>query len=145
MRGLNISSAKLEDFPAVFLLLKQLWPKRRLFKKRIQDLYIRRMKDNWDFLLVAKLGKKLLGFSAFTVDRNFAYAGRIAYIIELVVDEEWRGRGIGKALMKAVEKMARKLKCRAVELDSGFTRLRAHALYESMGYEKKCYFFVKKI
>jgi GNAT superfamily N-acetyltransferase len=58
-----------------------------------------------------------------------------AEIAGLVVDEQYRGCGIGQALMREAERWAEVEGYRAVTLRSNVKRLRAHAFYERLGYE----------
>ena len=52
----------------------------------------------------------------------------------LVVDEAYRGRGIGKLLMEEAEELARGQGCKAVCLRSNVIRGEAHNFYENLGY-----------
>jgi GNAT superfamily N-acetyltransferase len=58
-----------------------------------------------------------------------------AEVAALVVDEHYRSRGIGQALMAEVERWAKEQGCITVRLRSNVARLRAHAFYERLGYE----------
>jgi GNAT superfamily N-acetyltransferase len=53
----------------------------------------------------------------------------------LVVDEQVRSRGIGKALLAAVEGWARSMGCDVVSVHSNVKRDRAHRFYLRNGYE----------
>ena len=52
----------------------------------------------------------------------------------LVVDEAWRGRGVGRLLMAYVERWARSVACNTVTVRSNVTRERSHAFYQTLGY-----------
>ncbi len=52
----------------------------------------------------------------------------------LVVDEEIRSRGIGKALLNAVEAWARTQGCTTISVRSNIIRHRAHRFYLKNGY-----------
>lgn len=54
----------------------------------------------------------------------------------LIVDEEYRGQGIGKLLMKHAEEWSCKRGCQGLRLRSNIIRENAHAFYERIGYEK---------
>ncbi len=59
-----------------------------------------------------------------------------AEVAGLVVDSEWRGRGIGRLLMEQAEAWARAQGCRAVTLRSNVIRAEAHRFYENLGYRR---------
>ena len=58
-----------------------------------------------------------------------------AEISGLVVNEKLRSRGIGKALLNAVEDWARSVGCAAISVNSNIIRDRAHHFYVSNKYE----------
>lgn len=61
-------------------------------------------------------------------------ATRHAELQGLVVDDEYRGGGIGLLLLERVERFARDAGVRLVRLRSNVLRERAHAFYERAGY-----------
>lgn len=52
----------------------------------------------------------------------------------LVVDEEWRSRGIGRALLERAEQWVRERGISKLIVRSNVVRARAHAFYERAGY-----------
>ena len=63
----------------------------------------------------------------------------------LVVAETQRGEGIGTALVEAVESRLRKAGCGLVEVTSNMKRMRAHAFYDGLGYQRTSYRFFKPL
>ncbi len=53
----------------------------------------------------------------------------------LVIDENHRGRGIGRILMRQAELWTREHGCNTVTLRSNVIRSHAHGFYEGLGYE----------
>jgi GNAT superfamily N-acetyltransferase len=52
----------------------------------------------------------------------------------LVVDEAWRGRGVGRSLIDAVELWARGVECGTLTIRCNAIRERAHVFYQKLGY-----------
>lgn len=59
-----------------------------------------------------------------------------AEVGSLVVDQELRGRGIGKALMEEAEAWARQRGINEIRLRSNVIRNEAHQFYETIGYKR---------
>ena len=59
----------------------------------------------------------------------------IARITILVVDDDWRGRGIGTALLEEAKARARAEGCELLELTSNARLTDAHAFYAAQGFE----------
>jgi GNAT superfamily N-acetyltransferase len=60
-----------------------------------------------------------------------------AWIHDVVVDEGWRGRGVGAALTLAALEHARKRGAWTVDLTTRPWREEANRLYEAMGFERR--------
>ena len=69
----------------------------------------------------------------------------IGRVSMLVVAEKARGGGIGTALVAEAEKRLAAKGCGLVEVTSNRKRLRAHAFYEKLGYERSSYRFAKTL
>jgi len=59
-----------------------------------------------------------------------------AYVGELVVAEEAEGRGVGRALMAAVEDWARAHGLGRVSLETGAANTAARGFYRALGYDE---------
>jgi ribosomal protein S18 acetylase RimI-like enzyme len=57
------------------------------------------------------------------------YCGRYIQLSSFIVDEEKRGSGIGKKILREVEKIGKKLNCEKIILDSFTENKKSHALY----------------
>jgi ribosomal protein S18 acetylase RimI-like enzyme len=60
-----------------------------------------------------------------------------AWIEDVVVDEAYRGRGIGEALTRAAMQRAQSLGCTAIDLTSNPSRVAANRLYQRLGFQKR--------
>ena len=105
--------------------------------------------DDADLHLVAEVDGVVVGsLDAFT--RPLPPAGsmramRRSAAIGIAVDEDWRGRGIGTALMDAAEAWARGTGLDALELDVADPNGDARRLYERLGYGLVAHTLVKPL
>ncbi len=74
-------------------------------------------------------------------------AGSFVEITGLVVDEGWRGKGVGKALIEEVVTWTKFIGCSSLRVRSNVIRKEAHLFYENLGYTltKEQKVFDKKI
>jgi GNAT superfamily N-acetyltransferase len=69
-------------------------------------------------------------------ENPFAFAARILLIDQVSVLPSARGRGVGAALMKRAEELAKELDVQRIQLDSWGFNLNAHAFFEHLGFQK---------
>jgi GNAT superfamily N-acetyltransferase len=86
-------------------------------------------------VFVATDGERVVGWAALLIDEAFV-DGFSALLEGFVVDEAVRSRGIGVALLEAVEARARERGCAEIRVQSNVLRERAHSFYERNGYTK---------
>lgn len=95
-----------------------------------------RVNHNADYyLLGAEVDGKIVGTLMGIVCYDVASENRNFMTIEnVVVLEDYRGKGICKALFMEIEEIAKANECNYVYLVSGEQRKEAHALYTALGY-----------
>lgn len=97
-------------------------------------------------VFVAEVEGQVVGFVQ--VSPYFPFLmDRAAEIAALVVDERWRGQGIGHALLQTAEAWAREKGYSAMHVRTNIVRERAHRFYRREGYEvvKTALTFAKRI
>jgi ribosomal protein S18 acetylase RimI-like enzyme len=142
----TIRRCRSDDFDAVLALLRQLWPARELDVAALRDVYRKGLaSDRQAYLCAADPGEKLIAFGSLSVRNSIWQQGPLANVDELVVDEQWRGRGIGTDLLERLSDCAREMGCRRIELDSALHRKEAHAFYESRGFERMSFLFTRPL
>jgi GNAT superfamily N-acetyltransferase len=92
------------------------------------------LEPNRAILVLEDVQNGILGTLDLFILDNMTRAGRPwAGIENLVVDERWRGRGLGRQLLEVAFDLARTAGCYKVQLISHARRDAAHALYQSVG------------
>ncbi|MFL5982963.1 MAG: GNAT family N-acetyltransferase [Gaiellaceae bacterium] len=130
---LTVRDARLEDSPQIARLLDQLgYPTdAAAVVARLERLAI-----VGDRIFVADVDGRVAGLAHLQVSPALERDRPSGKIGALVVDEAHRGRGVGRALVQAVEEDARLRGCALLFLTTREWRADAHAFYERVGFEQ---------
>ncbi|MCL1948307.1 MAG: GNAT family N-acetyltransferase [Turicibacter sp.] len=90
-------------------------------------------------LVIAESNGAPTGFLHVSTDFHLHHAAKIATLEELVVTQNIRNLGIGKALLASAVEYAKAEGCILIELTSSFHRVRAHEFYMKNGFEKRSF------
>jgi N-acetylglutamate synthase-like GNAT family acetyltransferase len=131
---MTIRDAEPTDAAALVRLLEQLgYPAG-------QDAVLRRLErfdaSAADRLFVAEFDGEVVGLAGIHVSPSLEHDGDAAKVSAIVVDEAFRRRGVGRALLDAVETEARARGCRLVFLTTAERRREAHEFYRRAGWEE---------
>lgn len=85
-------------------------------------------------LLVAEEEGRVVGLLDMEYRARLNFTSPQAWIPDLVVDEDARSAGVGRALMTRAEELARERGCWGMTLESATWRERAHAFYVREGW-----------
>lgn len=92
---------------------------------------------------VAEADGGVIGTFALVVVQHLSHrGGRSAVVEDVVVEAAWRGRGVGRAMMRFAADEAHRRGCYKLALSSSLQRTGAHAFYEGLGLERHGYSFV---
>lgn len=101
-------------------------------------------KSAGSLLIVAELDAHISGLIAGHLIPAIHQRGSVGRITALVVGESWRGIGVGRSLLDALEAWFRENECIRFEVTSGDHRKVAHQFYESLGYKLDERRFIKR-
>lgn len=91
----------------------------------------------------AQSGGEVVGTYALLIMHNLAHQGTPSAIVEdVVVSAERQSQGIGQQMMQHAQQQARLAGCYKLVLSSNQKRERAHAFYESLGFQRHGFSFV---
>jgi len=103
--------------------------------RRYRDAFAAIEVDPDNAIFVAELDGHVVGMFQRTFIRHLQRGGeRVSEIESVVVDEPFRGRGIGAAMMRWAIDEARAAGCTRVQLTSNVARKHAHRFYERLGF-----------
>ena len=134
-----------EDFGEVVRLLGQLWPEKQVDRKLMREAFSRGLASDSQLYLCAVVEDRIIGFSSLTIKNSMRLEGHLGNIDEMIIDEPYRGKGIGSRLLQRVIGEARDRGCAGIELESALHRPDAHRFYESHGFENRALLFTMKI
>ncbi len=92
------------------------------------------LQDNSQRVFVATCEDVVIGY-IHAADYCLLYAPPSKNILGIAVSSDYRNKGVGRALLAAVEAWAKESGCASVRLTSGSERESAHNFYKKCGYE----------
>ena len=130
IRPLNIE----HDYIALTALTQQLgYAMQALtFKERLELIHQDQKYSTW----VAEYDQKIVGYVGLIEQYTWQFDSEILVIQAFVIDEKYRGQGLGKFLLKEIENIALNKNITSIRLNSGNRpeRFAAHEFYKKQGY-----------
>lgn len=133
MDPLKIRVSNLNDSPAIASLITQLGYPTSPGQMRTRLEAILDQPEYRSF--VAERNGEVVGFVGLGIEFFYERDGLCGRLLALVVDERFRGTGIGKALVQAAEKWFAGQDVGTVMLTSRYIRQDAHRFYKRLGYK----------
>ncbi len=142
---MNIRNAQIDDVNRVSELMLQVAKihssaRRDIFKeKNIEEIKneVNNRMNNKENILIAEENNSIFGVIIYKIKEVREHKNlkdrTVLWIDELVVDENIRGKGIGKSLFLEVNKIAKENNCNAVELNCWNFNRQAIKFYEKCG------------
>jgi GNAT superfamily N-acetyltransferase len=87
-----------------------------------------------DRTLIAQHGDSIIGVETVHVRFTLNHDAPLGQITMLVIDEDHRGTGAGRALVDAAEAWVRERGCDRIVVNTALHRAGAHAFYEKLGF-----------
>ncbi len=110
-------------------------------REAFDDAFGRLLRDEAAWLAVAEHDGAVMGYCLGFDHFTFYANGRVSWVEEIMVGEDWRRQGAGAQLMSAFEAWARSRGSKLVALA---TR-RASSFYAALGYEDSATYFRKAL
>jgi GNAT superfamily N-acetyltransferase len=88
-------------------------------------------------MLVARDGKNLIGFVNFFIRKTILHESSSGLIDELIISDEYRGKGIGRRLISEVIQHCRDLGCSELEVSTMISNQKARNFYRECGFNEE--------
>ncbi|GIX09496.1 GNAT family N-acetyltransferase [Elioraea sp.] len=137
--GVTVREGRAEDTQALTTLLAQLFAIEADFAidPAVQARGLRLLGTRPDaVILVAEAEGRVVGMCTVQLTASTARGGLSAGIEDVVVDQVWRGRGVGRALLAAAEAWARGRGAVRLALLADETNLPALDFYDRLGFTR---------
>ena len=128
------------DKEAVLALLDQLceWDKCSKFS---EPSFLAALEDNTMRIFVAEEDGQVIGEMTMVTYLAVRHNKRYILVDELIVDKNYRNKGIGNALMQRAIEYGKEIDAFCVNVASRKDKKEAHEFYKSIGFELKDYVF----
>ncbi len=141
---LRIRQAADSDLPTLLRLYSQLgMDDGKVLDPVTAGMILRRMDRYPDYhIFLAEREGETVGTFALLVMDNLGHCGAPSAVIEdVVVDQRFRGQGIGHGMMDFASRLCRDKGCYKMTLSSNQHRDSAHRFYESLGFRRHGFSF----
>ena len=106
-----------------------------LDRQGFDDAFDAQSSDDGYICFIYEEDKTIEGVINLRIEKQLHHAGKVCEIMELVVSETKRNRGIGKQLLQKAIETARNEGCKRIELSSSNWRTDSHRFYMENGFD----------
>lgn len=142
---MEVREATVDDIKELTALMEHLGYPTTIdnMKKRFSNI----RQNTYYHTLLASYEDKVVGMIGLFKGYYYEMDGSYVRIVALVVDSNYRNKGIGNKLVEEAECWARKIGANGIGLNSGNRpeRINAHKFYRNRGYTEKSVGFTKSL
>ncbi|ARU47780.1 GNAT family N-acetyltransferase [Sulfurospirillum diekertiae] len=135
----TVEVAKLSDIERLIDLLTLLFSQEAEFvpARDIQRIGLQAILEDQNIgtIFVLKNKEKIIGMVSLLWTISTALGGRVAFLEDMVVDIDWRGRGGGHMLVEYAIAYSKNLTCKRITLLTDIDNLAAHRFYQQFGFQ----------
>ena len=114
-------------------------------RKEFDGIYLKNLENPDCYYLIAEKNGTSAAFIGMQIQNVLHHTARIAEIIEMFVQPESRGQGIGELLYWHTKDIAQEKGCKFFEVSCNIVRSRALDFFSKMGFEKTHYKFSERL
>lgn len=141
--NIQIRQAIKEDLPQILNLYAEVLDKGEVLSLEQAETLFSKMATYPNYkVYVAETESTIIGTFALLIMDNLAHIGTPSAVVEdVVVADNYQGKGIGKTMMIIAMEKCKETGCYKLVLSSNLKRTEAHAFYESLAFEKHGFSF----
>jgi PhnO protein len=141
--GITIRQAENQDAQKIFEFLCELEEGQFEYREFFLNYRNNIFASHNIYLVAANEQKQAIGFISCHGQVLLHHGGMVYEIQELFVDQAYRGQGIGRALLKALDEKLSKREYKSLEVTANSKRKETHQFYKKNGFEKTHVKFVR--
>lgn len=131
-----------KEMVEAFNVVKYMYDK--MSAKEYEKLVLEMVERNDYKMVGAVLGDKVVGVAGYWIFAML-YCKRYIQVSNLVVNPDYRGKSIGKKILRYIESIGKENDCEQIVLDSYYQNKKSHSLYFGEGYHIRGFHFMKKV
>lgn len=141
--NIQIRQAIKEDLPQILNLYAEVLDKGEVLSLEQAETLFSKMATYPNYkVYIAETESTIIGTFALLIMDNLAHLGTPSAVVEdVVVADNYQGKGIGKTMMIFAMEKCKEAGCYKLVLSSNLKRTEAHAFYESLAFEKHGFSF----
>jgi ribosomal protein S18 acetylase RimI-like enzyme len=141
----RIRAARRDDFESVSRLLELVGRPKATAEDDCRAVFEEQITDPDSHHIVAEDAAGVVGFASLHFRSRLNQPTEEAWLPDLVVADEARRVGVGRALLDEAERRARERRCHPIQLESGYRQAEAHHMCRQFGMRDDGKFFVKPL
>jgi GNAT superfamily N-acetyltransferase len=145
--SLEIRAATEADLPSILALYVDVEDGGPVLSIEEARSILARTRNYPDYTIyVAILDGSVIGTFELLIMDNLAHLGAPSGVLEdIVVHRDWRGKGVGKQMVRFAMNRCRERGCYKLALSSNLKREAAHRFYDRLGFQRHGYSFVVEL
>ena len=109
------------------------------------EVFSTNLNDKNIFYIVAEHDEKIIAFASIHIQQILHHTGKVAELMEMFVDPDYRSNGIGEAMFWNLKDTAEACGCRYFEISSNIVREKTKTFLENLGVSLTHYKFTERL
>jgi ribosomal protein S18 acetylase RimI-like enzyme len=149
MTDIRVREAKEPDLPSIEKLVKELIKSlggtEAITVQQAVNNCKNLLKEANSYVYVSEIDGDVVGFINFTTRKTILHQGLSGLIDELVVNEGYQRKGVGKRLVLTAREKCKQLGCCEIEVNTEKTNNKAREFYKKYGFKKRGFLFEMQV